>query len=79
MWEQQYAEAHARYESHQKQIAEARKADAEAERQRSGGPAPSSYTERAGQSDRGGALTTEEALAVLRERMSDGGGSKRGS
>jgi small subunit ribosomal protein S1 len=61
-WERQYAEAQARYEAHQKQIAEAQAAEAEA-------AATSSYTSDAPVE---GTLASDEQLAELRERLSGG-------
>jgi len=65
-WERQYAEAQARYEAHQRQIAEAQKADAEA----AADSQASSYSSDAG--DAGGALASDEALAALREKLAGG-------
>ena len=72
VWEGQYAEAHTRYESHQKQIAEARKADAEAGVQENAEGAPSSYSSGVVEESTGGALASDEALAALREKLSGG-------
>jgi small subunit ribosomal protein S1 len=73
VWEGQYAEAHTRYESHQKQIAEARKADAEAGVQENAEGAPSSYSSGStAEESTGGALASDEALAALREKLSGG-------
>ena len=73
VWEQQYAEAHAKFESHQKQIAEARKADAEAGIAENAEGAPSSYSSGAVEEEStGGALASDEALAALREKLSGG-------
>jgi small subunit ribosomal protein S1 len=66
-WERQYAEARARFEAHRRQIEEARKAEAEAE---GGLGGDASYS--GGESDSGGALATDEALAALREKLSGG-------
>jgi small subunit ribosomal protein S1 len=69
-WETQYAVAQSRYEAHQKQIAEAKRADAEA----AGDSQASSYSSDAG-SDAGGgggALASDEALAALREKLAGG-------
>ncbi|CAN5252414.1 hypothetical protein BH20ACT5_BH20ACT5_13160 [soil metagenome] len=59
-WERQYAEAQTRYEAHQKQIATAQAADAEA-------AGPSSYASE--QPEDAGTLATDEALAALREKL----------
>ncbi len=64
-WERQYAEAHARYEAHLKQVEEAKKADAEAS-------GDSSYSSDA-QADDSGTLASDEALAALREKLAGGG------
>ena len=72
-WEQQYAEAHAKFEAHQKQISEARKADAEAGIAENADGAPSSYSSGAVEEEStGGALASDEALAALREKLSGG-------
>jgi small subunit ribosomal protein S1 len=64
-WEKQYAEAHARYEAHVKQVEEAKKADAEA-------TGDSSYSSDAPVDD-SGTLASDEALAALREKLAGGG------
>ncbi|MGH3390609.1 MAG: 30S ribosomal protein S1 [Actinomadura sp.] len=75
-WERQYAEARTRFESHRKQIEEARKAEAEAagaEGAGGGGEGETSYSgggEPAATG--GGALASDEALAALREKLSGG-------
>jgi small subunit ribosomal protein S1 len=66
-WEQQYAEAQTRYEAHQKQIAEAQKAEAEAAAASSYSSTPAAATEEAS-----GTLATDEALAALREKLAGG-------
>ncbi len=63
-WEDQYAQAHARWEAHVKQQAEAKAADAEA------GEA-TSYSSDAPAED-GGALASDEALQALREKLTGG-------
>ncbi|MGN6089345.1 MAG: 30S ribosomal protein S1 [Actinomycetales bacterium] len=60
-WERQYAEAHARWEAHRKQVAEAAQAEAEAASE-----SPSTYSS---ESEAGGTLATDEALAALREKL----------
>jgi small subunit ribosomal protein S1 len=70
-WERQYAEARARYEAHQQQVAEARsKADAAAEEgeEGDGGHHTSASTD----SERAGTLASDEALAALRDKLSGG-------
>jgi small subunit ribosomal protein S1 len=71
-WERQYAEAHARYEQHMKQIVKAAEADAEA----GAAEAPSgNYSSEAAPTDEsqnGGTLASDEQLAALRERLSGG-------
>jgi len=80
-WERQYADAQARFEQHQKQIVESRKADAEAaETAASGGgqaPAPaetgstpSTYSSSAGETS--GTLASDDQLAALREKLAGG-------
>ena len=66
-WERQYAEAQTRFEAHQKQIAEAQKAEAEAAAASSYSSAAPAATEEAG-----GTLATDEALAALREKLAGG-------
>ncbi len=67
-WEKQYADAHAVYESHLKQIAKAQAADAEAAE-------PSNYssstegTAPEADAEPAGSLVDDEALAKLRERL----------
>jgi small subunit ribosomal protein S1 len=71
-WERQYAEARTRFDSHKKQVEEARKAEAEAagpQSYNSEGEQPSSGGGDAG-SGGGGALASDEALAALREKLS---------
>ncbi|MEP6697739.1 MAG: S1 RNA-binding domain-containing protein, partial [Pseudonocardiales bacterium] len=63
-WNRQYAEAHARYEAHQKQITDAQKAEADAAEE-------TSYSSETVEPD-SGALATDEALAALREKLSGG-------
>jgi small subunit ribosomal protein S1 len=63
-WNRQYAEAHARYEAHQKQIADAQRAEADAAEE-------TSYSSETVEPD-SGALATDEALAALREKLSGG-------
>jgi small subunit ribosomal protein S1 len=75
LWEAQYAEAQTRFEQHQKQISEARKADAEAATAAPGeapGAVPSSYSSAPAESTGGGALASDEALAALREKLAGG-------
>ncbi|WP_141962994.1 30S ribosomal protein S1 [Actinoallomurus bryophytorum] len=71
-WERQYAEARTRFDSHKKQVEEARKAEAEA-------AGPQSYNSEgeppagggsSGDAGGGGALASDEALAALREKLS---------
>src|SRR3712207_4056119 len=69
-WERQYAEAQARFEAHQKQIAAAKEADAEAAAggnyssdDAAGAEAPAST---------GGTLASDEALAALRAKLAGG-------
>src|SRR5947208_2941567 len=69
LWEDQYAKAHARWEAHVKQQAEAKQAEVEAGEATSyssGGDAPES-----GQDD-GGSLASDEALQALREKLTGG-------
>src|ERR1700722_15514536 len=75
-WEAQYAEAQSRFEQHQKQIAEARKADAEAAANptavvEGAGPAPSSYSS-VQSSEATGTLASDDQLAALREKLAGG-------
>jgi len=59
-WEAQYAAARERFEAHQKQVAAAKVADAEA-----AADSPSSYSS----GDTGGSLVDDEALQKLREQL----------
>jgi small subunit ribosomal protein S1 len=63
-WERQYAEAQTRFDAHQKQIAEAQQAEAEA-------AASSSYSSETPEEGTG-TLATDEALAALREKLAGG-------
>jgi small subunit ribosomal protein S1 len=73
VWERQYAEAQARFEAHQRQVEEARKAEAEATTgggEEGGGSAESSsYSSEAPESEATGTLASDEALAALREKL----------
>ncbi|MBE1535363.1 30S ribosomal protein S1 [Actinomadura algeriensis] len=73
-WERQYAEARSRFDSHRRQIEEARKAEAEAETAPAptGGGGETSYSGGGESESGGGALATDEALAALREKLSGG-------
>ena len=62
-WEKRYAAARERFEAHKKQLSEAQKADADASVE--SGEA-SSYTS---ETDSGGSLASDEALAALREKL----------
>ena len=62
-WEQQYAEAQARWEAHRKQVIEAEQADQEAAL--TDGGAQSSYT--SGPAE--GSLASDEALQALRDKL----------
>ncbi len=73
VWEDQYAKAHARWEAHVKQQAEAKQAEVEAGEATSysSGGAPEGETE-GGTAD-GGSLASDEALQALREKLTGGG------
>ena len=64
-WEKEYADAHARWEAHRKQIDEARAADQAAALE--SGDAPSSYSSDAAASE--GTLAADEALQALRDKL----------
>ena len=64
-WEEQYARAHARWEAHVRQQAEAKKAEAEA------GEA-TSYSSEAAAEPEGGSLASDEALQALRDKLTGG-------
>jgi small subunit ribosomal protein S1 len=66
-WERQYAEAHARWEAHKKQVAEQRKADAEAGVAESAESGAQTYTSPAPEA--AGTLATDEALQALRDKL----------
>ena len=70
-WEKQYAEAHARYEPHLKQIRKAAEADAEAEAEARGHQLLVAGRG-AGRRRAGGSLANDEQLAALREKLSGG-------
>ncbi|MBW8750765.1 MAG: 30S ribosomal protein S1, partial [Propionibacteriales bacterium] len=68
VWEEQYAKAHARWEAHVKQQAEAKQAEVEA------GEATSYSSDAgAGDAEEGGSLASDEALQALREKLTGGG------
>jgi small subunit ribosomal protein S1 len=73
-WERQYAEARTRFDSHKKQVEEARKAEAEAAGPQSynseGEPPSGGGGSSSGDAGGGGALASDEALAALREKLS---------
>jgi small subunit ribosomal protein S1 len=64
-WERQYAEAHARWEAHRKQVSEAREADQAAALE--SGEGISSYSSEG--SDTSGTLASDEALQALRDKL----------
>jgi small subunit ribosomal protein S1 len=85
VWERQYSEALTRFEAHQKQIAEARAAEATAaeETSYSSDSAPATTSSSTSTSTGGGSssrddsaatgtLATDEALAALREKLAGG-------
>ncbi|GGL90969.1 30S ribosomal protein S1 [Nakamurella endophytica] len=67
-WEKQYADAHAVYEAHLKQIASAQAADAEAAGPSNYSSGSAATTGSAG-SEPAGSLVNDEQLAALRERL----------
>ena len=77
VWEEQYAKAHARWEAHVKQQAEAAQAEVEASEATSyssdSASASSSDSEdgESGESE-GGSLASDEALQALREKLTGG-------
>jgi small subunit ribosomal protein S1 len=74
-WERQYAEARARYEAHQQQVADARsKADAAAEEGDEGGGDSREHhsSSTSDDTERVGTLASDEALAALRDKLSGG-------
>jgi small subunit ribosomal protein S1 len=70
-WERQYAEARARFEAHQRQVAEAR-IRAEGEEGEDGSNGGSHTSGPDSDDSGGGALASDEALAALREKLSGG-------
>jgi len=64
-WERQYAEAHARWEAHRKQVDEARAAEQAAAI--SAGETPASYSSTGGGAE--GTLASDEALQALRDKL----------
>ena len=69
-WERQYAEARTRFDSHKKQVEEARKAEAEAAGPQSYNTEGEQPSGGGGDAGGGGALASDEALAALREKLS---------
>jgi len=72
-WERQYAEAHGRWDTHRKQVAEQRKKDAEAiaaQAEAAGEAAADAPTSYSSTSNDQGALATDEALQALRDKLS---------
>src|SRR6476659_389253 len=69
IWEDQYAKAHARWEAHVKQQAEAKQAEVEAGEATS---YSSGSEEVAEEGDTGGSLASDEALQALREKLTGG-------
>ena len=64
-WEKQYAEAHARWEAHRKQVDEARVADQAAAVE--SGEGVSSYSSESVEAE--GSLASDEALQALRDKL----------
>ena len=64
-WEKQYADAHARWEAHRKQVDEARVADQAAAVE--SGEGVSSYSSESGTAE--GSLASDEALQALRDKL----------
>ena len=64
-WEKQYAEAHARWEAHRKQVDEARVADQAAAVE--SGEGVSSYSSESAEAE--GSLASDEALQALRDKL----------
>src|SRR5690606_22956183 len=74
-WEKQYAEAHARYEQHMRQAADAATGVEGGEQNyTSGGGSTSSSTSTSSEqpAQSGGTLASDEQLAALREKLSGG-------
>ncbi|WP_028846570.1 MULTISPECIES: 30S ribosomal protein S1 [Thermocrispum] len=73
-WERAYAEAHARYQAHMRQVAEAARANAEAAAAAGAGDDDVESGSYSSSSDSGtGTLASDEQLAALREKLSGGG------
>ncbi|MCW2868451.1 MAG: ribosomal protein, partial [Marmoricola sp.] len=70
VWEDQYAKAHARWEAHVKQQAEAKQAEAEAGQATSYSSGGDDAAE-TGEPE-GGSLASDEALQALREKLTGG-------
>ncbi len=71
-WEHEYAEARARFEAHQRQVAEARsKAEESGEDEEDGSGSHTTGTPEE-QGETGGVLASDEALAALRDKLSSG-------
>jgi small subunit ribosomal protein S1 len=72
-WERQYAEARARYEAHQQQVADARsRADAAGGEEGEDEAREHHSSSSSAEADRGGTLASDEALAALRDKLSGG-------
>jgi small subunit ribosomal protein S1 len=70
VWEDQYAQAHARWEAHVKQQEEAKQAEVEAGEATSYSSDSEAPEEEA---DTAGSLASDEALQALREKLTGGG------
>jgi small subunit ribosomal protein S1 len=71
-WERQYAEARARYEAHQQQVADARSKAEAAGEEGDEGDTSHHTSSSSGESERTGTLASDEALAALRDKLSGG-------
>ncbi|EHR51745.1 ribosomal protein S1 [Saccharomonospora marina XMU15] len=74
-WEKQYAEAHARYEQHMRQVAEAAQANAAAAAEGGNAGGEQNYSSAQPEQEQrasGGTLASDEQLAALREKLSGG-------
>jgi small subunit ribosomal protein S1 len=73
LWEDQYAKAHARWEAHLKQQAEAKVAEVEAGEATSYSSGGETAAAEGGSSEaEGGSLASDEALQALREKLTGG-------
>ncbi len=72
VWEQQYAEAQARWEAHKQQVEDANKAELEAGEASTYSSDEAAAPVKEDDADTGGSLASDEALQALREKLTGG-------